>query len=504
MIVTSPPLSTQLTAPNGHTFTQPLGLWIGNEWVAAKSGKTIEVGSPITEETITSIHAANEDDIDLAVRTAYDTFRRGPWPKMTPTERGVLLLRLADLAEKDIEVLSVIDTWNNGKALSGAREDVEDLVAVLRYYGGFADKITGKSYTPNGNKIAYSIREPLGVCGQIIPWNYPLGMLSWKIAPAVAAGNTVVIKPAEQTPLSALYFADLVKKAGFPPGVINIVNGFGRDAGVALVTHPLVRKVAFTGSTATGREIMKLAAGTLKNITLETGGKSPALIFPDAELDNAVAWCHYGIMANQGQICTATSRILVHEAIYEDFIKAFLDRVKQVSKVGDPFAEDTYQGPQVTQQQYRSVLSLIEKGKAEGATILAGGNPHKGLNGKGYYIEPTVFADVKDHMTIWKEEIFGPCVAIDKFSTDDEAITRANDTAYGLGAAVFTQDITKANVLAKQIESGTVWINSSQDTHTSIPFGGFKQSGIGAELAEEGIAAYTANKVIHINLGSRL
>lgn len=298
------------------------------------------------------------------------------------------------------------------------------------------------------------MREPIGVCGQIIPWNYPLGMLAWKVAPALAAGNTVVLKPSEQTPLSALYLAELIKEAGFPAGVFNIVNGFGREAGAALASHPDVNKIAFTGSTITGREIMKLASQTLKNITLETGGKSPSIVLADAEVENAVAWCHYGIMANQGQICTATSRILVHDSIYDAFIKKFVERVKAVSKVGDPFANDTFQGPQVSRAQYERVLSYIEAGTSEGANLALGGKPYK-VNGKGLFVEPTVFTDVKDSMKVYREEIFGPVVVISSFSDDAEAINRANDTTYGLGAALFTENITKAHDLAKKIEAGS-------------------------------------------------
>lgn len=318
------------------------------------------------------------------------------------------------------------------------------------------------------------MREPIGVCGQIIPWNYPLGMLAWKVAPALAAGNTVVLKPSEQTPLSALYLAELIKEAGFPPGVINIVNGFGREAGAALASHPGVSKVAFTGSTVTGREIMKLASRTLKNITLETGGKSPSIVLADAELDNAVAWCHYGIMANQGQICTATSRILVHDSIYVAFIKKFVERVKSVSKVGDPFADDTFQGPQVSRAQYERVLSYIEAGISEGATLALGGKPYTGVNGKGLFVEPTVFTDVKDSMKVYREEIFGPVVVISSFSDEKDAIDRANDTTYGLGAALFTENVTKAHELAKKIEAGSEYPQNSivfpKDKLTISPF----------------------------------
>ena len=330
-------------------------------------------------------------------------------------------------------------------------------------------------------------------------------MAAWKLGPALACGNTVVLKAAEQTPLSILYFATLVKEAGFPPGVINVLNGYGREAGVALVSHPGVDKVAFTGSTATGKEIMKMAAGTMKNITLETGGKSPLLVFDDADLDQAVKWAHSGIMSNMGQICTATSRILVQEAIYDDFVKRFQERIRTTSKIGDPFKEDTFQGPQVTKAQYERVLSYIESGKSEGATLAAGGEPYKNVgDGKGFFIAPTVFTNVKSDMKIFREEVFGPFAVLTSFQTEEEALEKANDTTYGLGSAVFTRDITRAHRVARGIEAGMVWVNSSNDSDFRIPFGGVKQSGIGRELGEEGLRAYTNAKAVHVNLGTVL
>ncbi|KAI3571486.1 aldehyde dehydrogenase domain-containing protein [Fusarium oxysporum f. sp. albedinis] len=492
----------KLTAPNGVSFEQPLGIFVDNEWREAKSGQKISVVSPITEQEIVQVHAGGEEDIDDAVRAARNAFRS--WSKTEPTRRGELLRKLADLAEELTDTFASIDTWNNGKPFASAKGDVGELAGVLRYYAGFADKVFGQVISTNEKKLAYTNREPIGVCGLIIPWNYPLGMAAWKLGPALAAGNTIVLKPAEQTPLSVLLLATLIEKAGFPAGVINIVNGFGRTAGASLAKHLGVDKIAFTGSTNTGREIMKLAATNLKEITLETGGKSPLIVFEDAELENAAKWAHYGIMANQGQICTATSRTLVHENIYEKFLDLFIQEVKKTSVVGDPFAPGTFQGPQVTKAQYDRVLSYIEEGKREGATLSIGGKPHKGVDGKGYFVEPTVFTDVKDHMKIYREEVFGPLAAVSSFSTEEEAIRRANDTFYGLGAAIFTENITRALAVAKDIEAGMVWINSSQDSDYRIPFGGKKQSGIGRELGEAGILAYTTIKAIHVNLGTRL
>ena len=329
-------------------------------------------------------------------------------------------------------------------------------------------------------------------------------MAAWKLGPALACGNTVVLKPAEQTPLSILYFANLVKEAGFPPGVVNVVNGYGKVAGAAIAQHLGIDKIAFTGSTATGREIMKMASVNMKNITLETGGKSPLLVFDDADLDQAVKWAHIGIMSNMGQICTATSRILVQEGVYDKFVEAFKKHTKEVSVVGDPFKEDTFQGPQVTKTQYERVLNYIESGKSEGAELAIGGEPYKKDGGKGFFISPTVFTGVKDTMKIFREEVFGPFVVIASFKEEQEAIDRANDTTYGLGSALFTRDITKAHRVARKIEAGMVWINSSNDSDFRIPFGGVKQSGIGRELGEAGLEAYTNKKAVHVNLGTFL
>lgn len=384
-------------------------------------------------------------------------------------------------------------------------EDCVEVSETLRYYGGFADKIHGSTISTTPAKFAYTLRQPIGVVGQIIPWNYPLAMAAWKLGPALACGNTVVIKAAEQTPLSILYLANLIKEAGFPPGVVNIINGYGKDAGAAIATHPDIDKIAFTGSTATGRQIMKMAAANLKNITLETGGKSPLLVFDDADFDQAAKWAHIGIMSNMGQICTATSRILVQDTIYDKFVTQFKEVVASTSKIGDPFADDTFQGPQVTKAQYDRVLSYIEAGKSEGATLASGGVPYKNVgNGKGFFIEPTIFTNVTDQMTIYREEVFGPFVVVVPFKTEEEALAKANDTTYGLGAAVFTRDIERAHRVASEIEAGMVWINSSNDSDFRVPFGGVKQSGIGRELGEAGLDAYSQIKAVHVNMGTRI
>ncbi|POR33939.1 Uncharacterized protein TPAR_05866 [Tolypocladium paradoxum] len=372
----------------------------------------------------------------------------------------------------------------------------------MRYYAGWSDKVFGQTI-PVPNKFAYTIRQPIGVVAQIIPWNYPLAMATWKLGPALACGNTVVIKAAEQTPLSILVLARLFVEAGFPPGVVNIINGYGREAGSALVSHRLVDKVAFTGSTGTATQIMAMAATTLKNITLETGGKSPLIVFGDCDFDQAIKWSHLGIMSNQGQICTATSRILVQRHLYDKFVAEFVQRVKDVSKVGNQWDPETYHGPQVSKQQYDRILSYIEHGRTE-ATVATGGEALAVGNGKGYYIAPTVFTDAKDGARIWQEEIFGPVVVMKPFDDEAEAVRLANDSVYGLGAAVFTRDLERSHRVASQIESGMVWINSSQDCDPRVPFGGVKQSGIGRELGDAGLEAYSQVKAVHVNMGNRL
>jgi aldehyde dehydrogenase (NAD+) len=332
-------------------------------------------------------------------------------------------------------------------------------------------------------------------------------MATWKLGPALSCGNTVVIKAAESTPLSILVLGRLIKEAGFPPGVVNILNGHGKEAGAAMVQHELVSKVAFTGSSATASQIMKMASASLKNITLETGGKSPLLVFPDADLEQAVKWSHMGIMSNQGQICTATSRLLVHQDIYDEFVEKFVSTLKATSKVGNQWDDTTYQGPQVSQAQYDRIISYIDIGKAEGATVIAGGAPHEARtsnNGKGFYVQPTVFTGVKESMRVYREEIFGPVVVIASFATEDEAVDAANSTSYGLGSAVFTNDLKRAHRVAAEIEAGMVWINSTQDCDPRIPFGGVKLSGIGRELGQAGLEAYSQTKAVHVNMGTEL
>ncbi|QKX61851.1 uncharacterized protein TRUGW13939_09007 [Talaromyces rugulosus] len=502
-------LSIALTAPNGQQYTQPTGLFINNEFVKGNGGTIVSV-DPATEKEIATVHAASADDVDRAVKAAHAALKHPSWKLLPATERGRLMSRLADLVDEKRELLATIEAWDNGKPYSVAlNEDLNEVSLTIRYFSGWADKTFGQTINTSPEKFAYTLRQPIGVVGQIIPWNFPLSMAAWKLGPALACGNTIVLKPAEQTPLSVLVFAELVKEAGFPPGVINIVNGYGREAGSAIVEHPLVDKVAFTGSTATARQIMKMASATLKNITLETGGKSPLIVFSDADFEQAVKWAHAGIMSNQGQICTATSRIFVQKDIYDKFVEKYKETLKSTSKVGNQWESTTFQGPQVTRAQYERILEYINVGKSEGATVLAGGEPYREEGSstdfsKGFFIAPTVFTDVNDSMRICREEIFGPVVAIASFETEEEAISRANNSTYGLGAAVFTRDLQRSHRVAAEIESGMVWINSSQDSDPRIPFGGVKQSGIGRELGEAGLEAYSQIKAVHVNMGTIL
>lgn len=453
-----------------------------------------------TEEEICSVFAATAEDVDTAVAAARRAFKDPAWRLLSGTERGSLLSKLADLVAQHARTLATIECLDNGKPFRVAlEENVPEVINVLRYYAGYADKNFGQVIDVGPSKFAYTVKEPVGVCGQLIPFNYPLDMAAWKLAPALCCGNTVVLKLAEQTPLSVLYLAQLVVEAGFPPGVVNIIAGHGREAGAALVQHPHVDKIAFTGSTATGKEVMRMASATMKNITLETGGKSPLIVFEDADLDLAATWSHIGIMSNQGQICTATSRLLVHEKVYDAFVDRFKAKVQEISVVGDPFEETTFQGPQVSREQYERVLSYIRSGVEEGATVAMGGGPAP-QGGKGFFVAPTVFTNVTPAMKIFREEIFGPCVAITPFRTQEEAIELANDTAFGLGAAIFTRDVARAHRVARQLEAGMVWVNSSNDSDFRVPFGGVKQSGIGRELGEAGLAPYCNIKAVHVNM----
>ncbi|RDA86496.1 hypothetical protein CP532_2011 [Ophiocordyceps camponoti-leonardi (nom. inval.)] len=503
-----PPTKAKLKAPNGIEISLPTGLFIDNEFVDSSSGGKITSINPSSGGAICDVAAASEADIDRAVAAARSAFNSPGWRDMPGGQRGRLMLRLADLVEEQTEMLATLEAWDNGKPLAVARdEDLAEVIGCLRYYAGWADKLQGSTIpTSSGSaKLAYTLRQPVGVCAQIIPWNFPLAMAAWKLGPALAAGNTVVLKPAEQTPLSALLLADLIRRAGFPRGVVNVVNGLGRDAGAALASHPGVDKVAFTGSTATGRHVMRAAAAGLKNLTLETGGKSPLLVFADADLDQAARWACSGIMANMGQVCTATSRLLVDASIVKPFVAAFLDQVRSTRVVGDPFDPKTTHGPQVSRDQYDRVLGFIARAEEQGAHLELGGKPAGDADaGDGFFIQPTVFSGVTPGMDLFRDEVFGPVAAITPFGSEEEAVRLANESEYGLAAAVFTTAVDRAHRVAAALQAGTVWINSSQDSELQVPFGGVKQSGIGRELGEAALAAYTETKAVHVNLGARL
>jgi len=492
--------SIKLKTPATGEYDQPTGLFINNEFVEAADGKTFEVINPTDESVICSVQEATEKDVDIAVAAARKAFE-GDWRKVTPGERGRLLIKLADLFEKNLQQLAAVEALDNGKALTMAMGDVGACAGVFRYYGGWADKIEGKVVDTSHDTFNYIKKEPIGVCGQIIPWNFPLLMWSWKIGPAIAAGNTVVIKTAEQTPLSALLAATLITEAGFPPGVINVISGFGKVAGAAISSHMDIDKVAFTGSTVVGRQIMKAAASSnLKKVTLELGGKSPNIVFDDADIDNAISWVNFGIFFNHGQCCCAGSRIYVQEGIYDKFLQRFKERA-QNNAVGDPFDQKTFQGPQVSQVQFDRIMSYIDAGKQAGATVEIGGN-RKG--DKGFFIEPTIFSNVTEDMKIVQEEIFGPVCSISKFSTKEEAIKLGNSTTYGLAAALHTKNLNTALEVSNALKAGTVWVNTYNTLHHQLPFGGFKESGIGRELGEAALDNYVQTKTVSIRLGDAM
>ncbi|POR37779.1 Aldehyde dehydrogenase [Tolypocladium paradoxum] len=483
-------LTVDLQTPATGSYKQPIGLFINNEWVEGVDKKKFDVINPTTEDVITSVCEATEKDVDLAVAAARKAFET-TWKQVTPQARSQMLIKLADLVEKNTQLLAAVESLDNGKSITMATGDVGAVAGTLRYYGGWADKIEGKTIDIAPDMFHYTRSEPLGVCGQIIPWNFPLLMLAWKIGPALATGNTIVMKSAEQTPLSALVFANLVKEAGFPAGVFNLLSGFGKVAGAAISSHMDIDKVAFTGSTVIGRTIMKAAASSnLKKVTLELGGKSPNIVFNDADIEQTISWVNFGIYYNHGQCCCAGTRIFVQEGVYDKFLEAFKKRAAQ-NKVGDPFDKQTFQGPQVSQLQFDRIMGYIKSGKEEGATVEIGGERH---GDKGYFVQPTIFSNVRPDMKIMQEEIFGPVCAISKFKTEEEAIKLGNNTNYGLAAAVHTKDLNTAIRVTNALKAGTVW----------LPFGGFKESGIGRELGEAALANYTQNKSVAIRLGGAM
>lgn len=472
-------------------------IFINNEFVDAVSGKSFPTINPCTGKKIIDVAEGDKKDVDRAVAAAKAAFdRKSSWRQMDASARGKLLNKLADLLERDMNYLASLESLDNGKPFTNATFDVYGSAAAFRYYAGWADKVCGDTIPSDGPHLTYTRKEPVGVVGQIIPWNYPMLMVAWKWGPALAAGCTIVMKPAEQTPLTALYMCALAKEAGYPAGVINVVPGYGPTAGNAVSTHPDIRKVAFTGSVEVGKVIMAAAACNLKKVSLELGGKSPLVVCDDADVKQAAQIAYTGVFENMGQCCIAATRTFVQEGVYDAFVKEAAELAKN-RRVGCPFTKGVQHGPQIDDVQFKKILGYIEAGKKEGAKLEAGGAR---VGSEGYFVEPTVFSNVTNNMTIAKEEIFGPVQSIIKFKTIDEVIDMANATCYGLAAGIITQNINNALTFSNAVEAGSVWVNTYLAVSNQAPFGGYKQSGIGREMGKDGIELYLETKTVSIRL----
>jgi phenylacetaldehyde dehydrogenase len=492
-------VSPQIHPEVADFIEKPRKMLINGQWVNSISGKTFPTYNPATGEVLAQVAEGDKEDIEQAVRAARKAFDHGPWRKLTASERGRLIWKLADLLEAHTEEFAYLESLDNGKPLTVARgADVPLAVDLFRYMAGWTTKIEGNTiplsvpYTPGAKYLAYTLREPVGVVGQIIPWNFPLLMAAWKLGPALASGCTVILKPAEQTPLSALRLGELINEAGFPEGVVNIVPGYGETAGAALAAHPHVDKVAFTGSTEVGKLIVHAATGNLKKVSLELGGKSPNVVFKDADLDSAIPGAASAIFFNQGQCCCAGSRLYVEKPIFDQVVEGVANHAKKI-KVGSGLDPKTSMGPLVSEEQLNRVCGFLEAGFSEGATAVTGGRK-KGE--KGYFVEPTVLVNTREDMKVVREEIFGPVVVAMPFDDPEEILPRANDSDYGLAAAVWTRDISKAHRTAEYLRAGTVWINCYNIFDAALPFGGYKQSGWGREMGHDALNLYTQTKAI--------
>ncbi len=474
---------------------KPKQLLIGGKWVPAKSGKTFETINPANEEVLALAAEGDKADVDEAVKAARKALD-GKWSTISPHQRANYLLKIADLIEKHADEIGILESLNNGMAISLAKGMASGAADTFRYYAGWATKIYGETNPSDPSMFNYTLREPVGVCGQIIPWNGPVAMFAWKIAPALACGNVCIIKPAEQTPLTALFLGELIQEAGIPEGVVNIITGFGETAGAAIASHPDIDKVAFTGSTEVGKLILQASAGNLKRVSLELGGKSPNIVFADANMEQCVPTSLFGFTMLSGQVCCAGTRVFVQQDFHDEFVDKLTKYASQ-SKAGNPLDPKTTIGPLVSKEQFERVKGYLDIGKKEGAHASLGGEVRKG---KGYFVDPTIFTGVKNDMRIAREEIFGPVASVIPFKDENDAVLQGNDTTYGLAAAVWTNDVSRAHKVARALKAGTVWVNCYNNIDPISPFGGYKQSGIGRELGRHSIELYTQIKSVYVKL----